>query len=89
MSHIQISNLNPAGSDLLAGEDSFLTEIQDTEATQIHGGTLGYFFSKFSKSKKKGGSSKSSKSGKGYKGGSSKSGSKGKGGFFGSYGCKH
>ncbi len=34
MSHIEISNLNSAT------EDSFLTELQDTDATQIVGGTF-------------------------------------------------
>ena len=38
MAFIEISNLNPAGSDLLAGADSFLTELQDTDANQIFGG---------------------------------------------------
>ena len=38
MAHIEISNLNSAGSDLFAGADSFLTELQPTETTQIFGG---------------------------------------------------
>jgi hypothetical protein len=38
MAHIEISNLNSAGSDLLAGADSFLTELQTTETTHIFGG---------------------------------------------------
>jgi hypothetical protein len=38
MAHIEISNLNAAGSDLFAGTDSFLTELQTTETTQIFGG---------------------------------------------------
>ena len=38
MALIQISNLNAAGSDLLAGTESFLTELQDTDTTQIIGG---------------------------------------------------
>jgi hypothetical protein len=38
MAHIEISNLNSAGSDLFAGADSFLTELQTTETTQIFGG---------------------------------------------------
>lgn len=38
MAHLNISNLNSAGSDLFAGADSFLTELQKTEATQIFGG---------------------------------------------------
>jgi hypothetical protein len=39
MAHIEISNLNSAGSDLFAGADSFLTELQTTETTQIFGGS--------------------------------------------------
>ena len=38
MTHLEISNLNSAGSDLFAGADSFLTELQTTETTQIFGG---------------------------------------------------
>ena len=38
MAHIEISNLNSAGSDLFASADSFLTELQTTETTQIFGG---------------------------------------------------
>jgi hypothetical protein len=38
MAHIEISNLNSAGSDLFAGADSFLNELQTTETTQIFGG---------------------------------------------------
>jgi hypothetical protein len=38
MALIQISNLNAAGNDLLAGTESFLTELQDTDTTQIIGG---------------------------------------------------
>ena len=38
MAHIEISNLTSAGSDLFAGADSFLTELQTTETTQIFGG---------------------------------------------------
>ena len=38
MAHIEISNLTSAGSDLFAGTDSFLTELQTTETTQIFGG---------------------------------------------------
>ena len=37
MAHIEISNLS-AGSDLFAGSDSFLNELQTTETTQIFGG---------------------------------------------------
>jgi hypothetical protein len=38
MAFIEISNLNAAGSDLFAGADSFLTELETTETTQIFGG---------------------------------------------------
>jgi hypothetical protein len=38
MSKIQISNLQPAGAELFQGGDSFLTELQATEAHRIHGG---------------------------------------------------
>jgi hypothetical protein len=38
MAHIEISNLTSAGSDLFVGADSFLTELQTTETTQIFGG---------------------------------------------------
>jgi hypothetical protein len=48
MSKIQISNLQPAGAELFQGGESFLTDLQATEAHRIHGGG--------SKSKKKGGS---------------------------------
>lgn len=47
MSKIQISNLQPAGAELFQGGESFLTDLQATEAHRIHGGG--------SKSKKKGG----------------------------------
>jgi hypothetical protein len=38
MANIEISNLTSAGSDLFAGADSFLTELQTTETAQIFGG---------------------------------------------------
>jgi hypothetical protein len=38
MSLIEISNLNTAGSDLFAGADSFLTELEKTDTNQIFGG---------------------------------------------------
>jgi hypothetical protein len=38
MSLINISDLNPAGSDLFATTDSFMTELQEAEATAIYGG---------------------------------------------------
>ena len=41
MAFIEISNLNAAGSDLFAGADSFLTELETTETTQIFGGWRG------------------------------------------------
>jgi hypothetical protein len=62
MAHIEISNLNIAGSDLFAGTDSFLTELQDTDTTRILGGGG----SKGGSGKKKG---KSGKGGYGCYGG--------------------
>jgi hypothetical protein len=38
MAQIEISNLNPIGSDLFADADSFLTELQATDAHQVIGG---------------------------------------------------
>jgi hypothetical protein len=38
MSKIQIANLQATGSELFAGTDSFLTELQSTEAHAIYGG---------------------------------------------------
>jgi hypothetical protein len=46
MSRIQLANLPSAGSALFQGHESFLTELQSTEAHAIFGGG--------SKSKKKG-----------------------------------
>jgi hypothetical protein len=64
MSKIQISNLQPVGTELFQGTESFLTELKATEAHQIHGGKGK---SKKSGSKKSGsnksGSKKSKKSG--------------------------
>ena len=57
MALIEISNLNRAGSELFAGTESFLTELQETDSSQIFGGG-GH-----------GGSKKSKKSKKGSKGG--------------------
>jgi hypothetical protein len=54
MSKIQINSLQTAGSELFDSSESFLTELQATEAHAIYGG----------KSKKKG-SGKSSKKGSG------------------------
>jgi hypothetical protein len=39
MSKIQIANLQPVGSELFQGGESFLAELQATEAHAIHGGT--------------------------------------------------
>ena len=60
MALIQISNLTAAGSDLLAGTESFLTELQDTDTTQIIGGG-GHGHGRGSKKSKK--SKKGSRSG--------------------------
>jgi hypothetical protein len=38
MSKIQINNLQATGSELFEGEESFLTELQATEAHTIFGG---------------------------------------------------
>jgi hypothetical protein len=38
MSKIQINNLQAAGSELFDGNESFLTELQATEASAIFGG---------------------------------------------------
>jgi hypothetical protein len=38
MAQIEISDLNPVGSDLFASPDSFLTELQATDANQVVGG---------------------------------------------------
>jgi hypothetical protein len=83
MAYIEISNLNIAGSDLFAGTDSFLTELQDTDTTQIMGGK--------GKSGKGGygyGGGKSGKGGYGYGGGKSGKGGYGYGGHggYGGYG---
>jgi hypothetical protein len=80
MANIQISNLNPAGSDLFADADSFLTELQDTDTARIiggksgKGGGCGYGGGKSGKGGYGGG-----KSGKGGYGG----GKSGKGGYGG------
>jgi hypothetical protein len=81
MALIEISNLNPAGSELFADSESFLTELQETDSRQIFGGGgCGYG----------GGSSKGSGKGssKGSGKGSSKGSSKGsKGGGYPCYPC--
>ena len=38
MAHLEISNLNSAGSDSFAGAGSFLTELETTDIRQIFGG---------------------------------------------------
>ncbi len=64
MSKIKISNLQPAGVELFQGSESFLTELQATEAHKIHGG------SKKNKSgKNKSGKNKSGKNKSGGNGG--------------------
>jgi hypothetical protein len=68
MAMIEISNLNPAGSDLFADTENFLTELQDTDSNQVFGG------------KGHGGSKKKSgRGGYGYGGGRGGSG-RGRGG---------
>jgi hypothetical protein len=39
MALLKISNLNPAGSDLFAGEESFLTDLQEADSNKIFGGS--------------------------------------------------
>ncbi|WP_309736014.1 hypothetical protein [Chamaesiphon sp. OTE_75_metabat_556] len=73
MALINISNL--AGSDLLAGSESFLTELEATDSSQIFGGGKGKGYY---------GGSKGSKGSKGS--GSKGSGSKGSKGSYGGYG---
>jgi hypothetical protein len=58
MSKIQITNLQPAGSELFQGGESFLTELQATEAHTIYGGS-----SKKKSGKKKSGKGSGKKSG--------------------------
>jgi hypothetical protein len=41
MAFIEISNLDAAGSELFADADSFLTELETTETTQIFAGRRG------------------------------------------------
>jgi hypothetical protein len=38
MAMIEISNLNIAGNDLLADNESFLTELEATDSNQVFGG---------------------------------------------------
>lgn len=60
MALIEISNLKPTGSELFASEESFLTELQPTDSSQIfggggHGGGSGKGSKKGSKKNSKGG----------------------------------
>jgi hypothetical protein len=73
MSKIKIGNLQAAGVEMFQGGESFLTELQSTEAHQIFGGKC----KNKSKSKK---GVKSLKAKSGSKSGSSKSGVCGGGG---------
>jgi hypothetical protein len=41
MSRIQLANLPSAGSALFQGSESFLTELQSTEAHAVYGGGSG------------------------------------------------
>ena len=72
MSLIQISDLNPAGSDLFAGTESFLTDLQENDSNSIFGGGK----------KGRGGRGRKSGSGSG-KGSGSGSGRGGRGGCYG------
>ena len=60
MSKIQINNLQTTGSELFAGGESFLTELQATEAHAIYGGKSNKKSKKGSKNKSNKGSNKSS-----------------------------
>jgi hypothetical protein len=60
MSKIQITNLQPVGSELFQGGESFLTELQPTEAHTIFGGSSKKGSKKGSKKSSKKGSKKSS-----------------------------
>jgi hypothetical protein len=62
MSKIQINSLQTAGSELFQGSESFLTELQATEAHAVYGG----------KSKKKSNKGSKKKSNKGSNKGSNK-----------------
>ena len=55
---LNISDLNSAGSDLFADNDSFLSDLQETEAISVYGG----------KSKGHGGGKSNKKSNKGHGG---------------------
>lgn len=67
---IKISNLTPAGSDLFADTENFLTDLQDTDSTQVFGGGYkGCGGSKGKGSKKKGSKGSKKKGSKGYGGG--------------------
>jgi hypothetical protein len=77
MAYIEISNLNIAGSDLFADTDSFLTELQDTDTTQVMGGKGGS-----GRGRGRGGS------GRGRGGSGRGRGGSGRGGYYG-YGYGH
>ena len=74
MAFIEISDLNPGGSELFADKESFLTELQETDSHQIFGGGKSCYKSR---NKKRGGSSD------GGKGGSSDGGGRGHGFSYG------
>ncbi len=71
MSKIHITNLQPAGSELFQGSESFLTELQPTAAHAIYGGKN----KNKSGSKKKSGSNNNSGSSKNKSGSNNNSGS--------------
>ena len=78
---LNISDLNPAGSDLFADTDSFLSDLQETEAISVYGG----------KNKGGGGSSKGGRGGSfifinnnnGYGGYGGRGRGRGRGGYGG------
>jgi hypothetical protein len=72
MALIEISNLKPAGSELFASAESFLTELETSDSSQIFGG---------------GGHGCGGGSGKGSKKGSKGSGKGSKGSKGGGHGC--
>lgn len=74
---LNISDLNSAGSDLFADTDSFLSDLQETEATSVYGG---------GKSNKRGGGGTFIFINNGYGGGYYGGGRGGRGGRGGYYG---
>ena len=67
MALIEISNLKPAGSDLFASAESFLTELEATDSSQIFGGGgHGGGSKKSKKSKKSNKSNNNSSNGGGH-----------------------